>query len=205
MTNSRSNLNGRGGWNAQTSQGTSSPTSEYTEVTVSVEDIKSFLFTYDKKLLDNHIVSSERFLMYAGAKFGACEQLSLEHGELIIHNAVKPLDLVDQSVYDALSFTERKTWDLDLKNWNLKKGKTLDNISQLYPTLWNQCTLPLKSKLQGHDKYAKVESHKNTIKLWKFIEEIYSSTSLINSVVQRALKADLSIGNIYGENMELAK
>ena len=76
---------------------------------MSVEEIKSFVFTYDKKMLDNYIVSSERFLMYTGAKFGLCEQLSLDHG--------------------ALSFTERKTWDLDLKNWNLKKGKTLDNIS----------------------------------------------------------------------------
>ena len=81
--------------------------------------------------------------MQAGAKFGACEQLSLEHGEVIIHNAVKPQELVDQAAYDALNFTERKTWDLDMKNWNLKKGKVLDNISRLYPTLWNQCTLPL--------------------------------------------------------------
>ena len=137
--------------------------------------------------------------MYAGAKFGACEQLSLEHGEVIIHNAVKPQELVDQFAYDVLNFMERKMWDLDLKNWNLKKGKTLDNISRLYPTLWNQCTLPLKSKLQGHDKYAKVESHKNTFELWKLIEEVCSSTSSINSVVQRALKekADLSIRNIY--------
>ena len=114
---------------------------------MSVEDIKSFMFTYDKKMLDNHIVSFERFLMYTGAKFGACEQLSLEHGELIIHNAVEPIDLEDQSAYDALTFKEQKTSDLDLKNWNLKKGKTLDNICRLYPTLWNQCTLPLKSKL----------------------------------------------------------
>ena len=129
MTNSRSNRNGGGRWNAQTSQGTSSPTLEDTKVTVSVEDIKSFLFTYDKKMLDNYIVSSERFLMYAGAKFGACEQLSLEHGKVIVHNSVEPQELVDQAEYDALNFTERKTWDLDLKNWNLKKGKTLDNIS----------------------------------------------------------------------------
>ena len=78
MTDSQSNRNRGGRRNAQTSQGTSSPTSEDTEVTVSVEEIKSFVFTYDKKMLDNYIVSSERFLMYAGAKFGACEQLSLE-------------------------------------------------------------------------------------------------------------------------------
>ena len=157
MTNNQSNRNGEGRQNTQTNQGTPSPTSECTAVAVSVDNIKNVLFTYDKKMLDNYIVSLERFLMYAGAKFGACEQLSLEHGELIIHNAVKPLDLVDQSAYDALSFTVRKTWDLNLKTWNHKKGKTLDNISQLYPTLWNQCTLPLNSKLQGHDKYAKVE------------------------------------------------
>ena len=41
--------------------------------------------------------------------------------------------------------------------------------------------------------------------LWMLIEEICSSTLSINSVVQRALKAGLSIGNIYGENMELTK
>ena len=98
-------------------------------VVVSVEEIKSFVFTYDKKMLDNYIVSSERFLMYAGAKFGACEQLSLEYGKVIIHNAVTQQELVDQAEYDALNFTERKTCDLDLKNLNLNKGKVLDNIS----------------------------------------------------------------------------
>ena len=67
--------------------------------------------------------------MYAGAKFGACEQLSLEHGNVIVHNAVKPKEIVDQAKYDAMNFTERKTWDLDSKSWNLKKGKVLDNIS----------------------------------------------------------------------------
>ena len=73
MTNSRLNRNGGGRRNAQTSQGTSSPISEDTLVTVSVEEIKSFVFTYDKKMLDNYIVSSQRFLMYTGAKFGACK------------------------------------------------------------------------------------------------------------------------------------
>ena len=67
--------------------------------------------------------------MYAGAKFGACEQLSLEHGDVIVHNAVKPKEIVDQAKYDAMNFTERKMWDLGLKSWNLKKGKGLDNIS----------------------------------------------------------------------------
>ena len=89
MTNSRSNRNGGGRQNAQTSQGTSSLTSEDTKVTVSVEEIKGFVFTYDKKMLDNYIVSLERFLMYAGLKFGASEQESLEHGDVIVHNAVK--------------------------------------------------------------------------------------------------------------------
>ena len=56
-----------------------------------------------------------------------------------------------------------------------------------------------------NDKFAKAEKHNNTLVLWKLIEEICSSTLSINSVVKRALKADLSIGNIYGENMELAK
>ena len=158
MTNSRSIRNGGGRRNAQTSQGTSSLTSEDTKVTVSVEDVKSFLFTYDKKMLDNYIVSSERFLMYAGAKFGACEQLLLEHGELIIHNAVEPIDLEDQSAYDALTFKERKTWDLDLKNWNLRKCKTLDNISRLYPTLWNQCTLFSRASFEGMISMLKSEA-----------------------------------------------
>ena len=74
---------------------------------MSVEDIKSFMFTYDKKMLDNYIVSSERFLMYTGVKFGACEQLSLEHEDVIVHNAVKPTGIVDQAEYDAMNFTER--------------------------------------------------------------------------------------------------
>ena len=95
--------------------------------------------------------------MYTGANFGAYEQLSLEHCDVIVHNAVKPKEIVDQAKYGAMNFTERKTWDLDLKSQNLKKGKVLDNISLLYLTLWNQCTLPLKSKIKSHLKYAVAE------------------------------------------------
>ena len=83
MTNSQSNRNGGGRWNAHSNQGTSSPTSESTVVAVSVEDIKNLMFTFDKKMLDKYIVSSERFLMYAGSKFGPSEQLSLENGMLL--------------------------------------------------------------------------------------------------------------------------
>ena len=78
----------------------------------------------------------------------------------------------------------KKSCDLDLKSWNLKKGRVLDNICQLYPILWNQCTLPLKSKIKSHAKYMVVEKHKDTIVLWLLIEEICTSTSLIKSVLQ---------------------
>ena len=73
MTNNQSNRNGGGRWNAQTNQGTPSPTSKSTAVAVSVEDIKNSMFTFDKNMLDNYIVSSERFLMYAGSMFGPSE------------------------------------------------------------------------------------------------------------------------------------
>ena len=69
---------------------------------MNVEDIKSFMFTYGKKMLDNHIVSSERFLMYAGSKFCASEHLSLEHGDVIIHNIVKPAEIQSQTEYDSI-------------------------------------------------------------------------------------------------------
>ena len=67
--------------------------------------------------------------MYAGSKFGASEQLSLEHGDVIVHNVVKLAEIESQTKYDAMNFTAKKTWDLDLKSWNIKKGKVLDNIS----------------------------------------------------------------------------
>ena len=65
MTNNRLNQNGGGRLNSHLNQGTPSPTSESTEVAVSVEDIKNAMFTYDKKMLNVYIVSLEKFLMYA--------------------------------------------------------------------------------------------------------------------------------------------
>ena len=88
MNNNQSNQNRGGCRNTRTNQGTPSPTSESTAVAVSVEDIRNLMFTFDKKMLDNYIVSSERFLMYAGLKFGPSEQLSLMNGNVIDHNAV---------------------------------------------------------------------------------------------------------------------
>ena len=90
MTNNWSNGNGGGLWNAHANQGTSSPTSESTEVAASFEDIQSLMFTFDKKMIDTYIVSYEKFLMYADSKFGPIEQLSLESGEVVVHNTVKP-------------------------------------------------------------------------------------------------------------------
>ena len=89
MTNNQSNRNGGGRQNSHVNQGTPSPTSESTEEAVSVEDIKDAVFTFVKKMLDTYIVSSEKFLMYAGSKFGPSEQLSLDGGHIIVHNAVK--------------------------------------------------------------------------------------------------------------------
>ena len=56
-----------------------------------------------------------------------------------------------------------------------------------------------------HPKHGLVEKIKDDIQLWLLIEEVCNSTLPINPVAQRALKACLSLGNIYGENMELAK
>ena len=62
---------------------------------MSVEDIKSLMFTFDTKMLDTYIVSSEKFLMYTGSKFGPTEQLSLQGGQIVVHNAVKPAVIKD--------------------------------------------------------------------------------------------------------------
>ena len=42
---------------------------------------------------------------------------------------MKPKEIVDQTEYDVMKFTEKKTLDLDLKLLNIKKGKMLDNNS----------------------------------------------------------------------------
>ena len=72
---------------------------------MSVEDIKDIMFTFDKKMLDVYIVSSEKFLMYTGSKFGPSEQLSLEGGQIIVHNAVKPAVIENQKDFNAMNFT----------------------------------------------------------------------------------------------------
>ena len=67
-------------WNTYVNHGTLSPISESTKVAVSVDDTKNKMFTYDKKMHDAFIVLSEKFLQFAGSKFGPSEQLFLWSG-----------------------------------------------------------------------------------------------------------------------------
>ena len=92
-----------------------------------------------------------------------------------------------------------------MKSWNNKSKKVMDNLSQLYPYLWNQCTLPLKNCLKTHPKYKVAEKVKDAVQLWIMIEETYNSTSTIDSAQQRVLKADLNLKSVYGENMDLSE
>ena len=99
-----------------------------------------------------------------------------------MHNAVKLKEIGTQQDYEAMNFTARKTLDLHLKLWNIKKDKVMDIMCHLYPYLWNQCTLPLKSKIKSHPKHAAAKRNKDTVLLWLLIEEVCTSTLSINSV-----------------------
>ena len=184
---------------------TTSPTSECTKITVSVDDIKNAMFTYDKKMHDISIVSYEKLLQFTGSKFGPSEQLSLEGGQVLVHGARQPVNVETQSQFDATNFTQKKTWEMQLKSSNIKSEKAMDNLSQLYLYLQNHCTLSLKSYIKSHLKHAIAKKIKDTVLLWMMIEKIYTSTSLINLVLQRTMKADLTHKNMYGESMELPK
>ena len=87
MTNNQSDWNEGGRQNTHVKQSTPSPTLESTKVAVSIDDIKNAMFTYDKKMHEIFIVSSEKFLQFAGSKFGPSEQLSLEGGQVLVHSA----------------------------------------------------------------------------------------------------------------------
>ena len=89
---------------------------------------------------------------------------------------MKLAEIENQSEYDAMNFVARKMWEFDLKSWSIKKGKVLDNTCCLYPYLWNQCTLALKSKIKCHPKHAAAEKIKDTVALWLLIEEVSTST-----------------------------
>ena len=67
------------------------------------------MFTFDGKMLDNYMTSKEKFLNFAGSKFGPSEQLSLEGGGTIVHNATKPRNIQTKSEYESLTYTEAKT------------------------------------------------------------------------------------------------
>ena len=205
MTNNRSNRNGGGRRSSQANQGTTSATPKVTEVAESVEDLKGAMFTFDGKMLDNYMTSKEKFLNYTGSKFGPSEQLSLEGGSTVVHNSTEPREIQSKSDYECLTYTEQKMWDLQLKSWNNKKEKVLENICRLYPYLWNQCTLPLKSKVKSNPRYTDADKYKDTVVLWNIIEEICSSTSSINSAAQRAMKARQSLMSLHGQDLELAK
>ena len=93
-----------------------------------------------------------------------------------------------------------------MKAWNIKKDKVLNNMCHLYPYLWNQCILLLKCRLKTHLKYAVAKKIKDIVQLWLLIEEVCTSTSGINLVMQQALlKALLSLQSVYRENVKLSK
>ena len=92
-----------------------------------------------------------------------------------------------------------------MKSRNNKSEKVMDNLSRLYQYLWNQRTLPLKSLLKSHPKYAAANRVKNIVILWMLVEKACTSTSTINLVQQYVLKADLNLKSVYGEYTELSQ
>ena len=91
---------------------------------------------------------------------------------------MKPAVIENQKDFDGMTFTERKILELQLKSWNIKKDKVLDNMCRLFLYLWNQCTLALKSKIKFHPKHAAAEKIKDTVQFWMLIEEVYTNTSI---------------------------
>ena len=205
MTNNQSNRNKGGRQNTYVNHGTPSPTLESTKVTVSVNDIKNAMFTYDEKMHNVFIVSLEKFLQFVGSKFRPSEQLLSEARCVAVQGTREPKDIETQSQFDAFTFKQKETWKIQLKSWNIKNEKVMDNLNRLYPYLWNQCTLPLKSHLKSHSKYAATKKVKDTVISWMLIEETCTSTCTINLVKQRVMKADLNLKSVYGETNKLLK
>ena len=168
MTNNQSNGNGGGRRNTHVNQGTPIPTLESNKVDASVDDIKDAMFMY---------------LQFAKSKFWPSEQLSLEGGRIVVHGTMKPAEINTQRQFNVMNFTEKKTWEVRLKLWNIKKNKVLDSMCRLYPYLGNQCTLLLKSRIKSYPKHGVAKKIKDTVQLWLLIEEVCTNTSAINLVM----------------------
>ena len=82
---------------------------------MSVDDIKSAMFTYDKKIHNTHVVLAEKYLQFVGSKFRPSEQLSLEAGDLVVHWTREPEDVESQLVFNSFTFNEKVTWRLQMK------------------------------------------------------------------------------------------
>ena len=172
---------------------------------MSVDDIKNAIFLYDKKMSDFYNVSLERFLQFVGSNFGPSKPLFLESGQVVVHRTMEPQGIDSQAAFNRFTFKEKETWKLQMKLWNSKTEKVMDNLGKAYPYLWNQCTLPLKNCLKTHQKYKVAKKDNDAVQLWMMIEETCTSTLIVISVQKRMLKADLHLKSVYGENMELAK
>jgi len=100
------------------------------------------------------ITSKEAILDWVRKKYTTSKIVPLETGFTIIWVTV-PTDYKIDTESDAFTFTEKKSWEAQLKRYNKCKGNAMNNLSSYSSVRWEQlqrCHWILQGRHQSQEK-----------------------------------------------------
>ena len=131
------------------------------------------------------ITSKEKLIEFAGTKYGANKNATLEQGiEAIVTSTFV---MVSDANYELKSNLEKMLFRDDYKSHKIVIAKLMENLPKLYMVLWGQCDPSMQATMARQPKFKGTKARKNVITLMKIIDGICEIGDNRNLVIQKAL------------------
>ena len=132
------------------------------------EEIKDHTFVHDLIKTKKWITSKEKFIEFAGTKYGANESATLEQGIKAI--VTSTFVMVSDADYELKSNLEKMLFRDDYKSHKIVIAKLRENLPKLYGVLWGQCDSAMQATM-AHQPRARESIYRSKSLIWLEISE----------------------------------
>lgn len=170
-----------------------------------IKAIEDDTFFYGKGMTTKWLKSKDRLLAYIGGRFTMNEAKSLEKGELVLIGYNKRDEIQTQTDYDALSFSDKEFYKLDIKKYSEAEAAVKRNLSTCFSIIWNQMDRTLKNQVEKDPRYAKAYDDLDAPKLYTIMSDICNSSSTVDHYESRYVELLYNLLMCSGKNHTLAE
>ena len=134
------------------------------------EEIKDHAFVFSQIKTKKWITSREKFIEYAGRKYGVNEKVSLERGEEAVVTCYA-FTMPTSTEYAAYNELEKAVFPINYEAHIVKMDKLRENLSKLYFILWGQCDPAMQVLIAKHDDYRNANAKMDVLLLLEILDE----------------------------------